>query len=236
MADTSQFQLPLLSAAQAQKHVTVNEALAVLDCVSQLRVLDTALTLPPVSATEGDAYLVAAGAGGDWFGYDGQLAIAVNGGWRPVAPKAGWQCFNVSTGTHLLYDGTEWLDSTLAATPTGAATSFLITETDFTLTAGTTLTTNTMIPSHSLVFGVTARVLSDVTGTLTAWRLGDPSGGDRFATGLGLAQGSYALGMSNPPTAYYADTGLVLTGEGGDFAGGDIRLAVHYMRLSPPRA
>lgn len=236
MAETSQFQLPMLSAAQAQKHITVNEALAVLDCVAQLRVLDTSQAVPPTAAADGDAYLVPTGGSGEWFGLDGYLAIAVNGGWRSVAPKAGWQCFNVATGTHLLFDGTEWLDSTLAATPSGAASSFLISEVDFTLSAGATLTTNTLIPSHSLVFGVTARVLNDITGTATNWRLGDPTGDDRFATGLGLQAGSFAHGLANPPMVYYQDTGLVLTGEGGDFSGGTVRIAAHYMRLSAPRA
>lgn len=236
MAETSQFALPLLAGSQSQKHVTVNEALAVLDSVAQLRVLDTVLVTPPGAANNGDAYLVPVGAGGEWFGYDGQVAIAVNGGWRALTPKPGWQCFNVSSGTHLLYDGTEWLDSTLAATATGAATSFLISELDVTLSAGPDYTTDTIIPSHSLVFGVTARVLSPITGAATAWRLGDANGDDRFATGLGLDQGSFALGMSNPPTVYYEDTSVVLTGEGGDFAGGVVRVAAHYMRLTPPRA
>ena len=236
MAETSQFNLPLLSAAQAQKHITVNEALAVLDCVSQLRVLDTNLTQAPAAASDGDAYLVGAGAIAEWFGWDGRLAVAVNGGWRSIAPKAGWQCFSVASGTHLLFDGTDWLDSTIAATPTGAATAFTISELDFTITAGTSLTTQAIIPSHSLLFGVTARVIEPITGSLATWRLGEANGDDRFATGLGLAQGSYALGMSNPPAAYYSDTSLVLTGEGGDFAGGSIRFAAHYMTLTPPRA
>ena len=236
MAETSQFHLPLLSAAQAQKHVTVNEALAVLDCVSQLRVLDTELAAPPAGAVDGDAYLVAASATGDWFGWDGKIVVAVNGGWRAVAPKAGWQCFNAATGTHLLFDGTEWLDSTLAATPSGAATAFVISEADFSITAGASLTTPTLIPSHSLLFGVTARVLDPITGSLSTWRLGDQNDDARFATGLGPETGSHAHGISSPPMAYYADTPLVLTAEGGDFAGGVVRLAAHYMRLTPPRA
>ena len=37
MVKTANLELPLVQAAQAQKHVTVNEALALLDAAAQLR-------------------------------------------------------------------------------------------------------------------------------------------------------------------------------------------------------
>jgi hypothetical protein len=43
-----------LFAAQAQKHVTVNEALRLLDGLVQLAVLDRHLTAPPASPADGD--------------------------------------------------------------------------------------------------------------------------------------------------------------------------------------
>ena len=50
MPDTStHLLLPYLLAAQAQKHVTVNEALRLLDGLVQLAVLDRHLTAPPAS-------------------------------------------------------------------------------------------------------------------------------------------------------------------------------------------
>ena len=54
--------------AQAQKHVTVNEALARLDAAAQLRVISFAETTPPASAVDGAGYLVPAGATGAWAG------------------------------------------------------------------------------------------------------------------------------------------------------------------------
>ena len=53
MAETSQFSLPLLSSAQAQKHITVNEALAIVDAVAQLRFLSATIATPPVVAPVG---------------------------------------------------------------------------------------------------------------------------------------------------------------------------------------
>ena len=57
MPDTStHLLLPYLLASQAQKHVTVNEALRLLD---GLVVLDRHLTAPPASPADGDRYIVA---------------------------------------------------------------------------------------------------------------------------------------------------------------------------------
>ena len=50
MPDTTpNLALPLIAGNQAQKHVTVNEALRLLDGLVQLTVLDRHLTAPPAS-------------------------------------------------------------------------------------------------------------------------------------------------------------------------------------------
>ena len=66
MDSTPNLQLPYLMAAQAQKHVTHNEALRALDAVVQLTVLDKDLASPPGSPTDGVRYIVAAGPTGAW--------------------------------------------------------------------------------------------------------------------------------------------------------------------------
>lgn len=52
--------------SKAQKHVTHNEMLAMLDAIVQLAVLDRDLTSPPGAPDDGDRCIVAAGASGDW--------------------------------------------------------------------------------------------------------------------------------------------------------------------------
>ena len=69
MPDTStHLLLPYLLASQARKHGTHNEALRPLDGLVQLAVLDRDLTAPPASPADGDHYIVASGATGDWAG------------------------------------------------------------------------------------------------------------------------------------------------------------------------
>lgn len=239
MAETSQFNLPLLSASQAQKSVTVNEALSILDAVAQLRIVSSTTTTPPSDVVEGDAFMLPVGVGGDWFGEAGRLAISCNGGWRFVTPKVGWHAFNIETGTTQLFDGTAWLESTLAATQSGTATEYEIVETDHILTAGVTSSTAPIIPQNAQVIGVTGRIIQGFTGSLTSWKLGIDDIGEapqRFGYGLGLDLNSYVVGMSGSPTTYYSNTPLLLSAEGGEFATGVIRLAVHFSTLVPPRA
>ena len=58
MADTASLALPLLAAAQAQKHITHNEALILLDAVAQIAVRAIDQNAPPASPLAGDRYLV----------------------------------------------------------------------------------------------------------------------------------------------------------------------------------
>lgn len=111
---TPKLALPLLLAAQAQKHVTHNEALLRLDATAQIAVLDRTLTAPPVSPGDGDAYLVATGATGDWVGRDGSLAVWASG-WRFVTVAAGWLAYVVAEDAWIYHDGTVWQDAFVAA-------------------------------------------------------------------------------------------------------------------------
>ena len=82
--------LPYILAAQAQKHVTHNEALRLLDAVVQLSVLDRDLTAPPSLPINGDRYVVASGATGLWAGWDLNVATWVDGVWMRLVPRPGW--------------------------------------------------------------------------------------------------------------------------------------------------
>lgn len=62
--ETTILSLPLILPAQAQKHVTHNEALVQLDLIVQLAVINRTLTAPPALPALGDRHIVAAGATG----------------------------------------------------------------------------------------------------------------------------------------------------------------------------
>ena len=100
--------LPYLQASQAQKHVTHNEALRVLDAITQLSVLAADLTTPPGSPSEGDCYIPALSPTGDWAGHAGEIAVYADGAWQFFLARPGWRADVTPTGEVLRYNGTIW--------------------------------------------------------------------------------------------------------------------------------
>lgn len=234
MSNTPNLGLPQLLAAQAQKHVTVNEALALLDGLSQLVLADVALATPPTSPAEGICFGVPAGALSAWAGQDGRIAIWSNGGWIFADPMPGWRAFVVSANAQAIFDGSEWMIGAVAATQNGATTVHEIIETDHLIQAGATSAVPGALPANAMVIGVTGRVTTAITGALTSFRIGVSGFDDRYGSGIGLVQSTWLRGLTSAPVSYYSDTDIVLTGEGGDFVSGELRLAVHLMKLGLP--
>ncbi|HVP86048.1 MAG TPA: DUF2793 domain-containing protein [Rhizomicrobium sp.] len=108
--ETPRAGLPFLAAAQAQKHVTHNDALTELDALIAARFLDRDLTSPPSSPADGDAYLVKAAATDAWAGQDGRIAYCLDGGWRFYAPFAGLIALVIDENKFIAFDGSAWND------------------------------------------------------------------------------------------------------------------------------
>lgn len=235
MADTTNLTLPLLAASQAQKHVTVNEALSRLDGVVQLRLRTRTLTDPPATVQEGDCFGVPAGAVNDWAGHAGEVAQYSGGGWVFFIPRRGWRAFVEDTGSCDLHDGNNWRRGAFGVTPGGGGLRAEIVEADVSVGAGPTVATGLLFPARSIMLGVTGRVTETITGTLSDWRAGEAGSDARFGNGLGLAVNSWLGGPTDPAVAW-ADTEVILTANGGDFATGRVTLAAHYLALSIPDA
>ena len=111
MADTTpRAQLPLLAAAQAQKHVTHNDALLQLDALIFARFLSRNLATPPATPANGDVYLVKATATGLWTGKNGQITYFSDGTWRFAAPFTGLTAFIVDENKLVIFNGTVFVD------------------------------------------------------------------------------------------------------------------------------
>ncbi len=233
MSDTPQLQLPLLASAQAQKHVTVNEALVRLDALTHPIAISSTIGTPPPSG-DGDAYIVPAGAVGAWSGQEGTFAVFDNGGWIFLTPRPGWRVWVDDQKDYLTFASDHWIAALSGAHVGGAYSSIRIAASDEVL-SGSVVTTSLMLPNRAVVIGVTARVIADITGSgVTGWRIGVAGFDDRYSSAIGLLRNSSSNGVTGAPVAYYADTPLLLSAEGGDFDGGQVRLAAHYISLTPP--
>ncbi|MDS7597844.1 DUF2793 domain-containing protein [Agrobacterium tumefaciens] len=112
---TTKLQLPYILPSQAQKHVTHNEALQRLDAVVQLVIADVPAT-PPSSPEEGDCFLIAENATGDWSGNAGKLAFRQDGAWLIMQPKPGWTAWFAEAGRYRVLQDGSWQDMPLPAT------------------------------------------------------------------------------------------------------------------------
>lgn len=112
MSTTTALQLlPLIEPAQAQKHVTHNEALAVLDVLVQTAATSRTLTAPPGAVVAGACYIVGDTATGDWQGEDGHVAVYSGQYWDFYVPKTGWRVWIESEANEAVFDGAGWTTS-----------------------------------------------------------------------------------------------------------------------------
>ncbi len=234
MDETMQLALPLLQPAQAQKHVTVNEALVRLDGLTHLVLQSVDTATPPNAGDDGESWAVPLGAVNAWDGHGGEVAIWSNGGWVFVQPQTGWRGWIADRHAGAIFDGQGWAEGGVAVSPNRAVSAIRVLEFDHVIAPGATSATAAVVPQYAMVFAVTARVRTAFGGGLTSWDLGVAGAPDRYGSGLGLAQGSWVSGITGQPVTYYADTPLLLTAAGGNFAGGTLRIAVHYYSATPP--
>ncbi|PSJ60337.1 DUF2793 domain-containing protein [Mesorhizobium soli] len=111
MDNTPNLALPYLMPSQAQKHVTHNEALQMLDALVQLSVQDRDLAAPPSSVSAGERWIVASGATGAWAGQHGKIAVAQDGGWIFLSPGTGWLAWVADEAQLVAWDGGKWTTS-----------------------------------------------------------------------------------------------------------------------------
>jgi hypothetical protein len=98
------------------------------------------------------------------------------------------------------------------------------------------------ITQGSVVFGVTARNVTAITGGATSIDIGENGGGadaDLFIDGMDVAINTTATPLDSNaaftgPKLYQANQNLGVTGVGGAATGGTIRIQVHFMQMVPP--
>lgn len=240
MSDSFHLALPFLEAAQAQKHVTVNEALRRLDALLHLSVLSRSLSSPPEMPQEGTRYIVGAAAQGAWSGHEGEVAALIDGAWVFFAAHTGWRAFDEAAGVLLVHDGAGWRPVSSAggigvSSSSGAATALTLIEGEHDVGTASSSETTFLIPDRAIVLGVTGVVVEAITGA-TAWKLGVADDAQRYGNGIGAMVDATVVGVSGTPCAYYGATPLRLTAEGGSFTGGRVRLAIHCLELTGPAA
>ncbi|MEM8824009.1 MAG: DUF2793 domain-containing protein [Pseudomonadota bacterium] len=112
MTETSlNLSMPYIQEGQAQKHVTHNEAVEILDAIVHLAVERMSDT-PPETPSNGSRWVVGASPNGDWADQASAIAIwhgpADAGRWQFLTPNRGWLAWVSDEAEARIWDGTTW--------------------------------------------------------------------------------------------------------------------------------
>ncbi|MCB2062172.1 MAG: DUF2793 domain-containing protein [Novosphingobium sp.] len=113
------FDLPFLFAGQAQKEAWVNEAHARIDALLHCSV-EGERSDPPVAPADGEAWIVATGAIGEWAGRESMVATWQADNWLFVAGREGMRVFDRSTRQERLFT-TAWQVPLAPPEPSGGS-------------------------------------------------------------------------------------------------------------------
>lgn len=105
--------LPFISPAQAQKHVTHNEAIKAVDTLLHLAVKSRSMTGPPSGPGPGERYIVPPGATGAWAGQAKAVAAWQDALWTFYLPRAGWLAYALDENRLLVFDDGNWALATV---------------------------------------------------------------------------------------------------------------------------
>ena len=228
---TSQLDLPLVMPDQAQKHVTVNEALLRLDALVQLSVESRSVSAQPATPQEGARWILpAAASGAEWMHFAaGDIAIFRDGYWSSATPREGWRADVRDETAEVVFRAGSWTpgipDTILAADTAGAQTRAIVLAQTLSDRSGPSVISNVTIPDRAVLLGVSVRTTAAITGA-ASFDCGIAGELSKFGGSLGVSAGASNIGVIGPQ-AFYADTPIVLSANGGDFTGGSVAIAIH---------
>ncbi len=110
MPETPLLSLPLLDASQAQKHITHNEALLLLDAALHLSVASRTANAPPGSPQEGDRHIAGVSPTARLGGAGGQARRLSGRRLAVLDARTGWRVWVEDEEKFLLHDGAGWRD------------------------------------------------------------------------------------------------------------------------------
>ncbi len=110
MTTTNHLSLPLVQQSQAQKEVTVNEALAKIDALLNTGAMSLSLPTPPASPNEGDLYIIGDAAADEWAGRENNITY-FDHIWRFITPREGVTLWVNDEDRLYSFDGSAWIAS-----------------------------------------------------------------------------------------------------------------------------
>jgi hypothetical protein len=105
---TPRFAFPYIQTSQAQKEVTHNEALLMVDALMSLSLEDRHLSAPPVSPQNGQVWFINGAGSGAWNGQSSKLAHYDSGQWYFYVVPDGLRAWIKDEAGYFVYSGGSW--------------------------------------------------------------------------------------------------------------------------------
>lgn len=106
---TDLLKLPYIMPAQAQKHVTHNEALGILDAVLHIRVNGMGSNAPPGAPADGERHVVGSAPTGAFASHTNKIAVFQDGVWLFLAPQPGWTLWEATGEAIYVFHDSNWV-------------------------------------------------------------------------------------------------------------------------------
>lgn len=231
---TARLKLPFILQAQAQKEVTHNQALNILDVLVNTVALSITDT-PPEIPNEGDIYIVGANEGGIFDGNANNLAQFSEGSWSFYEPVEYMEVMVIEENKKFTFVDNQWLavlsesDSNKAKNNENATQVEIKQWIEDLEITGKVVTSKNVIPHHSSVIAVNIWVLEEITG-VTSFAVGVEEDPSRYGDKLSLAKDTTNIGMTYHPVTYYHDAPITIMPNKNEFKSGKIRVSVQYLK------
>lgn len=229
---TGNFNITTLSASQNQKEVTINDAFYLIDALLRAGALSAGDTTPPGSPAEGDVYILGGSPTGAWSGQGNKIAYYANG-WKFITPAQGMRLWVNDISRRYFYNGSTWYEDGFFVETSGEYFRAQRKQVIKSALSGGTVTETNFIPDRALVFGLSLRVTTLITGA-TSFNAGYTGSLSAFGSSIGVALDTTNIGLLGNPQGFFANTNLVFTANGGNFSAGQITAVLHYLEFKGP--
>ena len=109
MTKTTHFSMSLLAPNQAQKEITLNESLIIIDALLGGAVIDIGINYPPTDPKNGDLYIIGDEPTGNWENYRNYIAYFFQG-WRYILPREGMGVWVIEKKKNFRIIDNQWVE------------------------------------------------------------------------------------------------------------------------------
>lgn len=167
MSTTTHLSLTLVEQSQAQKEVTVNQALTRIDAVLNTGAKSRTTNTPPASPLSGDVYIVGSAPTGDWLAQAGNIAY-FDQVWKFIVPNTGMTLWVNDESLHYTYSASAWIAASASKINLQTGTSYTLASSDLgKIVECSNAAAITLTLPNSLPVGFNCSVVQKSTGQVT---------------------------------------------------------------------